>query len=455
MSLTTRVGLLAGASVLTLTGVGAAATPTEGTNNEARIAALEAEVARLKGDSTMHEQRNAEIRALVADVLADADTRASLLSQGMTAGYDGGFMIGSNDGNFSLKINGQIQTRFVFQTQDIPGANSRTETDWGVEMRRTKIGFSGHIVDRSWKYRVLGAYSRMTGNFQLDEAYVEKSMDGGWSLRVGHFKAPFLREELVSSTRQLAVERSLVNERFNQDRSRGIQFGYEADQMRFAAMLNTGHGGSGGTAWGGDFPGNSGTYGDWLAGDREFGISARLDWLVAGAWNQMGDFTSAQGSDYGCMIGVAVAYDGDGDGLGNNADRGNVFAATVDATVKGDGWNVYAAGIWYGFDGTAAGADRDEIAFVLQGGVYLSEDWELFGRFEWGDVDVTGSEDLMVLTVGVNKYWAKHNAKWTTDIGIGLNEVQAPWASRGAGWLTDSANEDGQIVFRSQLQLAF
>ena len=54
----------------------------------------------LKGDNWMTEERAEEVRSLVRDVLADADTRASLLQSGMTAGYDDGFMIGSTDGNF-------------------------------------------------------------------------------------------------------------------------------------------------------------------------------------------------------------------------------------------------------------------------------------------------------------------------------------------------------------------
>ena len=38
-------------------------------------------------DRPQHETRSAEVRALVRDVLADADTRANLMQSGMTAGY--------------------------------------------------------------------------------------------------------------------------------------------------------------------------------------------------------------------------------------------------------------------------------------------------------------------------------------------------------------------------------
>jgi hypothetical protein len=50
------------------------------------------------GDDWLTQQRADEIRGLVRDVLADADTRASLLQDGMTAGWDKGFFLGSADG---------------------------------------------------------------------------------------------------------------------------------------------------------------------------------------------------------------------------------------------------------------------------------------------------------------------------------------------------------------------
>jgi len=449
MSLSTRIGLLAGASALTLTGVSVADTHGE-VSTDARIAALEAEVSRLRGEGDLHEHRAAEIRAMVHDVLADADTRASLLSQGMTAGYDGGFMIGSSDGNFQLKLTGQVQTRFVLNKIRGSGLSSSDKTDWGVEMRRTKVQFAGHVVDPSWRYQVRGAFNRGADNgaFELEDAFIEKRLDGGWAVRFGQFKAPFLREELVSSGRQLAVERSLLNERYNQDYSRGVQVGYSQDQFRLWAMLNTGHGADQ-TAWAGDL-GNT-RYGSALGADREFGISARVEFLAAGNWNQFGDFISAPGSEYGAMIGAAVAYDHDGDGPGNNDNSDNVFAATIDATIKGDAWALYAAGIYYGFDGPTS---RDEYGFLIQGSYAFNADWDVFARYEWADTDIGGAEKLSVITVGVNRYFAKHQVKWTTDIGYSLNEIENTFASGGAGWRTDQG-DDGQIVFRSQLQLLF
>ena len=100
-------------------------------------------------------------------------------------------------------------------------------------------------------------------------------------------------------------------------------------------------------------------------------------------------------------------------------------------------------------------AQPDQIGFLLRGGFFIAEDWELYGQYEWADSDVAGAEELSVLTIGVNKYWDKHNLKWQTDIGFGLNEVAAVFASDGAGWRTDPAGDEGQVVFRTQIQLLF
>jgi hypothetical protein len=81
-----------------------------------KIAQMDAKIATLESQSSeswMTEQRAAEVRGVVQDVLADADTRASLLQSGMTAGYDNGFILSSTDGNWLLKTNFLMQQRFI------------------------------------------------------------------------------------------------------------------------------------------------------------------------------------------------------------------------------------------------------------------------------------------------------------------------------------------------------
>ena len=59
------------------------------------------------------EQRADAIRGLVSDVLADADTRANLVGNGLMAGWSDGFFLSSADGRFTLRIGALMQNRFL------------------------------------------------------------------------------------------------------------------------------------------------------------------------------------------------------------------------------------------------------------------------------------------------------------------------------------------------------
>ena len=57
---------------------------------------------------------------------------------------------------------------------------------------------------------------------------------------MGQIKPPLLREELMSSRRQLAVDRSLVNEAFNQDYTQGIDLAYTGERLGFRVTVHDG-----------------------------------------------------------------------------------------------------------------------------------------------------------------------------------------------------------------------
>lgn len=380
-------------------------------------------------------QRAAEIRSLVQDVLADADTRASLLQGGMTAGYDRGFFLASADGNYRLNISGRLQFRYVYNNQD----NSADDNRWGFEMRRTRLQFAGHVINPNWTYQIQGDFNRDGGGFTLLDGVIGHKFENGMTVRVGQFKAPFNREELVSSSRQLAVDRSLVNSRFNVGRVQGIELATQlGENIRIAGMISDG-------ARSLNTP--------WQTYDTEFAITGRVDFLAAGNFRQFADFSSWDGEEFGLLIGAAAHYQKDEYGTIAGPEVED-FRWTIDGSAKFGNFSLFAAVIGRHLSADNA-ADADQYGIVVQGGLFIvPNEWEIFARYEWGDDD-TSSEDLSVLTGGVTRYWARHNLKWTTDVGYGLNQVSSGWASSSLGWRADPAGEDGQLVVRSQLQLAF
>ena len=231
MSLTNRFGLVAGTTALAIAG---SAFGGAESNNDAlsQIAELKQELAQLKQENSqdwLTEQRSAEIRGIVQDVLADADTRTSLQSSGAMAGYNNGFFLASPDGNYSLKVGGQVQVRWTLnhakQGNAILPENRNNNTQWGFENRRTKLDFQGNVFSKDWTYRVRAAFNQgapngtaqaANGAAAIDFAYIQKSMDNGMSIRVGQFRAPWMREVLVDSAYQLAAERSVLAGLFGQ-----------------------------------------------------------------------------------------------------------------------------------------------------------------------------------------------------------------------------------------------
>ena len=77
---------------------------------QGRVRELEA----ADGELWLTEQRATEIRGIVNDVLADADTRASLRDSGVTAGWNNGFFLQSPDGRFRLNVGGMVQARYQY-----------------------------------------------------------------------------------------------------------------------------------------------------------------------------------------------------------------------------------------------------------------------------------------------------------------------------------------------------
>ena len=66
----------------------------------------------------------------------------------------------------------------------------------------------------------------------------------------------------------------------------------------------------------------------------------------------------------------------------------------------------------------------------------------LIGRYEWGDFDLAGVDDLSLLTVGANRFFARHQVKLSADVGYSFNALNMVgvggnsfgWASPAAGW---------------------
>lgn len=426
-----------------------------------------------------------EVRAIVAEMMSDAESRSSLLQSGGMAGYDNGFMISDASGNNTLKINGGTQFRYNINFLD--DNNNNDDYEGGFNNPRTQLWFSGNLVDPNLFYEIRGEFSDSTtgGTFNLQNAFAGYNFDNGTYFKWGQFRSDFARERNVRGFHQLAADRSLTGELFGQTETQGIEFGYNAEDWRFSLSINDGlrsrnvdynAGKAIGLAYNTNpldpaFGSLTGV-GNGLGGEADFALTGRAEFKFAGAWDQFADFTSMPGSDYAGMVGVAGHYEyTDGDSNASGGDL-NYFTWTIDASLEGDGWNAFIAGYGQHVEAddvltdnvllTTGDVDFDNFGLIVQGGIFIPEtDWELFARYDgiFADDEFTDEDVFNTLTFGANWYWSGHAAKFTIDAQIFIDDAADLGAIAGAGGGNTRQNflasGEGEVAVRAQFQLLF
>lgn len=427
---------------------------------------LQQEVTELRnedGEQWLSEERAKEIRALVSDVLEDSDHRASLLQDGAAAGWtpSDGFFLASPDGDFLLTVAGLMQFRWIYNFNEELGTDEHRQ---GFEFARTKLTLAGHVFNRDIEYLVRGDVTRnepglVTGLWFLQDAWIRFRLNNDWTLTAGQFKVPFNREELVSPGAQLAVERSLLNETLNLGRSQGVQLTWTpTSHPDWRVLLMTGDGGTDNLGDAID-PGGAPINSPALTEDVEIHLTGRAEYKLAGTWEQFEDFTSPVDDPKGMLLGAALHYQRGEHGGPGGSTPDDWTAATIDFSLECGGANLFAAAMYHQVDTHEFSPGTiDAYGATIQGGYYFTPKFEAFGRYEWGQAQISAPglafHTLNVATVGFNYYVDGHDVKFTTDFGYAFTEVDV-WTSDLAGWRANTAGNQGQIVFRTQLQLLF
>lgn len=416
-----------------------AAIKSEMAQLRASNAQLQSQVGELQGaksDTWLNERRAEEVKGLIREVLSDADVRSSMADGGLTAGYNKGFFMGSEDGKFMMKVAGQVQFRYIMNSR--PDATG-DDYEAGFQLRRTKLKFTGHIGSPKIEYATVIAFARNDGSAALEEAKLGYKIADGLKLVGGRYKNPFMREELTSSSAQLAVERSYFNETFTTGFAEGVGLEWAAkDSVKIAVMFNDGSG-----------SGETGATKDFANDDTDFGAGGRIDFKLAGEWGQMKDFSSWAGEEFAAFIGAGFYYENSESGNDPTYHYGVNY--TVDASIESNGLGVFGALSGYNYDGAAGNDDTNAIGAMLQVSYMVIPDkFEPFARVEYMLFD--GEDETKLATVGFNYYLAKHNAKFTGDVVWALDPING---SSGLGLLSDVNNQDDQLAVRLQFQLLF
>jgi hypothetical protein len=313
-----------------------------------------------------------------------------------------------------------------------------------------RIIFEGHAFTPDLQYKFQWETANGTGNVFLQDAWARYKFADHFKVQVGQFKDTVFHEETVADQVVLTADRSFINALIgggNIDRIQGIMLMYDNnDRVRANLVFHDGYNTKNTDFT--DFAGGTAFIG---VGDLNWGVSGRAEYLASGTWKQYDDFSAIGNKQDLLVLGAGVDYSEGGDS--------NVLFHTVDAQWENSsGLGAYGAlmGICreIGDGSTVPTGTYYDWGGLLQAGYMVATKCEVFGRFEYIDVDADAltiadaESTLYEFTIGTNYFMYGHNVKFTADLSWLPNG--SPVNITGLGIL---AGTDDQFVLRLQMQL--
>jgi hypothetical protein len=362
-----------------------------------------------------------------------------------TAGYDNGFFIQSEDGDFLMKNNGLIQLRFTYTNTD--DGDERTN-EYGFSVNRAELKFTGHAFSKRFQYAFQTEFGK--GQVVIKDAYADiELVKNALVLRAGQWKRPYSRQYLVGEPALELVDRDDTVKQFGADRDIGFGFhNYFQKSPLFEYAI-------------GVFNGTG--YAPWMKGEASVetddqgnqtadltkccsftNVPSRFSpTLVTRIGFNLRDIKGYSEADleggplrFAMAASVHVEFDGDDD----NVSR---VRAETDYMLKAYGFSTTGAVyIASKADGNLQHGDFEAVGYHFQLGHVCKGLVEPSLRYA-GTIPDNDSGDPSAhrLLLGFSLYFKKHNLKWQTDGG--------PTFTEGDG----ETLVDGAV--RTQMQLTF
>jgi hypothetical protein len=371
----------------------------------------------------------------------------------MTAGWNDGFFLASNDGRFRMNFGGFVQSRFIWSSiqegpPTAPPSNGfvqdRQVNRYGFDVPDLQLWVDGHVFSRDFQYMVKARFfqefeTELTkgpnaspalgganySQFELLDAWVRVNLDDHWSARMGQFRTPFSRGFLVLEQYQLAASRSVVDFHYALGYTQGIELEYANDEARVRMSVNNGEqdqllGDENANNQGPQFtifP--TGSYGSqnapFWAQTSSYSFTGRVDWKPSGTWDQFRSYTSPAMEEFAVLLGtgfhVQQSFAYQPNNSNGPSDPSNFWvAATADAQVNFGGASFYGAFFYNYVEAPGAivpslGAPPGSGNFVDLGALniyafqtvaatYIMPKVELFGRYEFAVINVENTSAI-------------------------------------------------------------
>ena len=191
---------------------------------QARLDAAEAKIAALDANqepSWLETRRSEEVKAMVHNVMADADVRTMMVA---------------NTQPVTVNVGGFAITRWSYNNDGGVAENNQ----FSIPYARLEV--SGEILGKIGYY-VSGEFSDYTnGTMELVDAYT--TMDLGWGVdfQAGQFVTAFYKDFTDSPLDNVEGEYTILATTFGQGRSQGVQFSKDFDWLDLSVSYNDGFG---------------------------------------------------------------------------------------------------------------------------------------------------------------------------------------------------------------------
>ncbi len=348
------------------------------------------------------------------------------------AKYDKGFILESADGQFHIKTG--LRTQLRFESRKVIDGG---EFNSNFSLPRIRLQLEGHAYGKANAYKVEFELANK-GFSLLKDFFYEHAFSDKLRLRLGQWKKPINRQEMISDFGSEFLERSITNEFIGGGRDQGIAVhnNYEKSPEGIEWAVGVFNGSSdkpkfGATAIDCEDPADITTCEVTPAlpsnVPADFGpvLVARVGFNKGG----IKGYTDSDLEGGPLRFAVAASYAGNmGDFAGSDF---MAHRAEVDALIKVNGISFLATG-FLRKDGPADAL----FGALAQPGYTINKKYQVSGRFAFHD---EGDERRVETLGGFSMYFEGHNLKWNSDAGV----------------VHTTGVKDAGLQVRSQLQFVF
>jgi hypothetical protein len=386
----------------------------------------------------------ADVDAIIREVLADSAVRSKLFGAGLTAGYEEGFFIRSEDGSFSFRPTVIGQFRYIGSYAEGEKAGGGDSFESGFEFRRLRVRFDGNVFSKDVTYGVQWENAR--GASTLLDAWGAYRFAEVWRVKGGQFTPVFSPEEYLSPALVTAVDKTLVHQMLgnNIDRVQGVELQYGgvkgADGKEMPVRVTVAA-----------HDGANSINTDFRDSEKgNFGFVGRAEWLAAGRWADTRDWSPRTlGESDALLLGAGADYS-DFPGYAQTLMYADVMYKSVRKFALYGGLE----GMLTEERNATGDRDRFDSGVIGQFSFLPARAWEPFVRYSYLRLDEPGGDDgYSEIVVGVNRYLGP-DGKWFHRAKVVADVVYLPdGAPGGTTALGYQENDEAQVVFRVQLTL--